>query len=108
MSTSKLYQYNEGFGRMGDLDSVFIATDEEMKSIKNKNLYFGEVLGKHSEIIGTVDDNTIKLLSDNGTVVSVLLDVFPEGHISGICLFDYEVEEEDEDEDEDESEESDD
>lgn len=40
---------------MGNLEGVFFATAEEVSRAIGKEIYFGEVLGKHSEISGTLD-----------------------------------------------------
>lgn len=36
---------------MGSLSGVFIITKERLEAIKGKRIYFGEVLGKHSDIV---------------------------------------------------------
>ncbi len=46
----KLYRYSCDFGRMGSLDGVFVADDTAIEKAIGKSLYFGEVLGKHSEV----------------------------------------------------------
>ncbi len=46
----KLYEFYADFGRMGEIESTFVATDEEFAALSNRYMYFGEVLGKHSEI----------------------------------------------------------
>lgn len=44
-------------GRMGNLEGVFIADTEDVEYLLNNEIsvYFGEVLGKHSEISGIID-----------------------------------------------------
>jgi hypothetical protein len=47
----KLYRFDASFGRMGDLRGLFVADDEtDVKPAIGKRAYFGEVLGKHSEV----------------------------------------------------------
>lgn len=47
----KLYRFSVGFGRMGDLEGIFAADDEkDIKPALGMRIYFGEVLGKHSEV----------------------------------------------------------
>lgn len=60
-----LYEFNCDCGRMGELEGRFLATEEESKAIIGKDVYFGEVLGKHSEISGKIEEHEISLLSDN-------------------------------------------
>ena len=56
----------------GSLYGIFIATDEEVKSLIGKELYMGEVNGKHSEVCWTVEDGDIELFSDDEYVISCL------------------------------------
>lgn len=103
-----LYEFTLDCGRQGYIESVFIATEEDVKSIIGKRVYFGEVLGKHSEIECTLkkeDFRKIEGVSQN-TLVE-LEDIFPQACdyndvtiISGHNPFEY-LEEEYEDEDED-------
>ena len=50
MSNYILVKYREDYGRMGMLEGVFITTQETLNLIKGKYIFYGEVLGKHSEI----------------------------------------------------------
>jgi hypothetical protein len=56
----------------GALYGIFIATDEEVKSLIGKELYMGEVNGKHSEVCWTVEDGDIELFSDDEYVISCI------------------------------------
>lgn len=67
-----LYNFEFDCGRQGHLSGAFIATDEEIQSIIGKEVYFGEVLGKHSEVYGTIEESEITLVTDDEKVVSVL------------------------------------
>lgn len=60
-----LWQFSMGFGRMGDLDSIFVARKSEIDAIIGKEVYFGEVLGKHSQVYGTVEGENFELISAN-------------------------------------------
>jgi len=55
----KLYKFECDFGRMGSLEGLFIATEQEVKSAIGKDVQFGEVLGKHSDVGGTLEDGDI-------------------------------------------------
>jgi hypothetical protein len=57
----KMYSFYFDCGCMGDLDGVFFATPEEVKAAIGDRVYFGEVLGKHSEISGTLDADDVEL-----------------------------------------------
>jgi hypothetical protein len=71
----KVYKYEQYFGRMGSLSSVFVASDEDIERLKKRcRVYLGEVLGKHSEVTATADDKTIKVLTDDKAVVSFFVE----------------------------------
>lgn len=62
-----LYKFYWDCGRSGDLQGLFVATEEEVNRAIGSEVYFGEVLGKHSEVYGTLDEGDI-----------VKLDISPE------------------------------
>lgn len=56
----KLYRFFWDCGRMGNLHGLFVSEESEVKKIQGKEVYFGEVLGKHSCIYGTIGADDIK------------------------------------------------
>jgi len=46
-----VYKFKHDFGRYGKLKGIFVADDSEIENLIGKEIYFGEVLGKHSEVI---------------------------------------------------------
>lgn len=61
-----LYKFSHYFGRHGSLEGVFVATEEDIKKIMGQRVYFGEVLGKHSEVeIDAMEESDIKLLTSD-------------------------------------------
>jgi hypothetical protein len=67
-----LWKFYWSCGRMGDLEGLFVATEDEVKNAANKEVYFGEVLGKHSEIYGTLEEKDIEKVDlDSETVNQV-------------------------------------
>ena len=52
----KLYKFHVDYGRQGDLEGLFIAEEKDVKQIIGKNIYFGEVLGKHSDVSETMTE----------------------------------------------------
>lgn len=58
---------NFSAGRQGDLQGIFSAPKEHVEALVKGGLeiYFGEVLGKHSEICGPVTKDEIKMLTDD-------------------------------------------
>lgn len=52
-------------GRCGELTGLFVTTKEKLESLHGKEAYFGEVLGKHSEISGTLSEDDFTIRTDN-------------------------------------------
>ena len=65
-----IYRFYWDCYRQGSLEGLFVATDDEVNHIIGQEVYFGEVLGKHSEIFGTVDTEDLQLLTENPEIVS--------------------------------------
>ncbi len=84
-----LYSYNVDCGRMGELEGLFIAEQSDVKKLIGKDVYFGEVLGKHSEIYGTVDEDEIKEISTDIDLIDKLESLFEGSTISGYNPFEY-------------------
>jgi hypothetical protein len=73
-----LVEYYEDFGRMGCLTGLFITTRDELDKVIGKSLYWGEVLGKHSEIITeSLSISDMKILSEDQEFLNKMLEIFP-------------------------------
>jgi len=48
--------------RYGRLDGLFLANEEDVQAAIGKQLYFGEVLGKFSEVSGTFEEEDVTRL----------------------------------------------
>ena len=59
-----LWKFFWDCGRSGKVEGVFKATKEEVENAIGKHICFGEILGKHSEVEGTLDDCDCELISD--------------------------------------------
>ena len=90
-----LYSFYVYCGRMGDLEGVFVATQEKVDKLKGKTVYFHEVLGKHSEIEVTLSDENLTMKSTDEDFIGKLIDLlgYPAEHdtisISGTNPFEY-------------------
>jgi hypothetical protein len=84
-----LYQFSWDCGRMGTLEGLFIADASAVKKLYDKNVYFGEVLGKHSEIEGTIEVGDIVLKSDDAALIEQLEEMFPRPTLCGHNPLDY-------------------
>lgn len=92
-----LYTFYWDCGRMGDVEGLFAASQDEIDKAVGKRIYFGEILGKHSEIYGTLDVGDLTKLDVSEDIVAILVDAVGRTNISGYNPLDY-LPEEDEDE----------
>ena len=69
-----IYKFYFDCGRQGSLEGVFISTQEKVDALIGcgDEVYFGEVLGKHSEVYGPVEVGDITLMSDNKETVNTV------------------------------------
>jgi len=61
----KLYKFYWDCKRMGKLEGIFTAEEENIKKAIGREICFGEVLGKHSEIFGTLEEGEIIEITDD-------------------------------------------
>jgi len=75
-----LYKLSMNFGKNGELNSLFIADSMDIDILLSKNIpiYFGEVLGKYSDIISSIQKDEIKCL----TFDSYIIEFFEKNNIS--------------------------
>lgn len=69
-----IYRFYADCGRKGSLEGVFIATKQQVRKLISSEIqvYFGEVLGKHSEISGAIKKKDIVFLTDDSHAVEVV------------------------------------
>jgi hypothetical protein len=60
-----LYEWEWDCGRQGSVGGRFFATPDSLERIFGKEIYFGEILGKHSEVVGRLERDEVKLVTDN-------------------------------------------
>lgn len=61
----KLYRFEWDCRRMGTLQGTFIAEEKDVADAIGKHVYFGEVLGKHSDIHGDLSAEDFKVLTED-------------------------------------------
>jgi hypothetical protein len=83
-----LYKLHFDCGRMGELSGLFIADEKRVKKLMDEQtiIYFGEVLGKHSEVMGPIEENDISFVTSDKKVLTVVEHFKLE---TGINPFDY-------------------
>lgn len=83
-------------GRSGKIDGLFIAEKSKIEAAHGKHVYLGEVLGKHSDIYGDLDEEDITIISEDPVIIETLSNLFEDDTISGFNPLEYIQEEEDE------------
>jgi len=66
-----IYRFKCDCGRMGELSGIFVADSDDVKTLIGTYVYFGEVLGKHSEVEGEIEEDEIELVTDNESCVEM-------------------------------------
>lgn len=85
----KLYIFTQDYGRMGSLEGLFIAKESEIEKLIGKEIYYGEVLGKHSEIFGILQWEHLKVTSEDQDFINKLANNMGGNTISGFNPLDY-------------------
>lgn len=86
MSEAKelLVEMSLDYGRMGDLKGLFLVdkADFELAQKLNPQVYFGEVLGKHSEVYCDFNEMSFAVKTDDSAKIAVLkeIGVVSSGH----------------------------
>lgn len=79
----KLFKFSCYLGSMGELDGLFIASQSQVDEIIGKEIYFGEVLGKHSDISVEIEKNDIEEISDDQDLIIQLFRLFESTTLCG-------------------------
>lgn len=62
----KLYKFYVDAGRMGSISGIFVAKEEDVnKKLLGCNVYFGEILGKHSDVSVDIEPDMLTVLTDD-------------------------------------------
>jgi len=64
-----IYRLIDDQGRGGEVEGIFTADSDDIERIMNTSVYFGEILGKHSNVEVFLDDKTLQLVTDVPSVV---------------------------------------
>ncbi len=67
-----LYKFYEDFGRMGDMEGLFVADSKDVEKAIGKIVFYDEPLGKHSEILITVRTEILELITTDSKVIKIV------------------------------------
>jgi len=85
----KLYRFFWDCGRMGEIEGLFIAEESQVNKTIGKELYFGEILGKHSEIQGKLEMNELTVISEDQEFIDKIAGVFGTTDLCGYNPLDH-------------------
>jgi hypothetical protein len=74
---------------MGDLDGMFVCDKADLEKLYGKTVYFGEVLGKHSDVEIEVDEGCFEIKTEDQEFIAKFIEIMGDGTISGYSPFDY-------------------
>lgn len=78
----KLFSWKEDF-RGGTLEGLFVATEEQLAKCLGKEIYLGEVLGKHSEVSVNFNREDFVVRSEDQEFINKLIQVMGSYDIAG-------------------------
>jgi len=78
-----LYKFYVFCGRAGNLKGLFAAEQEEVEAVFGKDLFFGEVLGKHSDVTVSFGPEDITKIDVDHSTVCTLIDAFGTNSFCG-------------------------
>ncbi len=70
-----LWRFHWDCGRNGDVEGLFIASEEEVRQSFGKRVVFGEILGKHSYVHGTLEKEEFAKIDVSSLSQEVLEDL---------------------------------
>lgn len=68
-SRRRVYKLDQDCGRGGVVEAVFTAHPEDVRLLRGKEIYFGEILGKHSEVYFVITEDNLREVSAPDVVV---------------------------------------
>lgn len=83
VASKKLYNFYWDCGSSGELDGLFIATEDDVKSLIGKEIHFGEILGKHSDIHGILGEDDFAVMSTDSALIEDLQRTFQSDTLCG-------------------------
>lgn len=86
---TQLWRFCVDLERHGELDGIFFATQEEIDGVVGSRIYFGEVLGKHSEVIVDVRREDFEAYELSEATVAELQRVVSSRTLSGFNPLSY-------------------
>lgn len=74
---------------MGFLSGLFIADEEDVKASIGKTVNFGEVLGKHSDVVCILKQDDLKIIADDPKYIDRTIEYFGRQTLCGYNPLSY-------------------
>jgi hypothetical protein len=75
--------------RGGVVEGLFVTTPEKLAAAIGKQIYFGEILGKHSDVYGTLEIKDVTVKSRDQSFINTLVEIVGEENIGGYNPLEY-------------------
>lgn len=85
-------------GRMGEVEGLFVTNKESLEKTYGREVCFGEILGKHSDVYAELDADSYVIVTEDQDFINRFVEIMGDGTISGYSPLDYLEDEEPEDE----------
>ncbi len=85
----KLYKFYKDYYRQGDLSAILIVDEDELKDAVGKEVCMDEVLGKHSEVVYTIDEEDFTPIEIPQDALDSIVAVVGDGTFVGTNPLDY-------------------
>jgi len=79
----KLYKFHLVCGKLGYIDGLFIADDDEVGLLSGKTIYFGEVSGRWLETYEIIDESNLTIITDDCHEIKRLKALFGTNTLCG-------------------------
>jgi hypothetical protein len=66
-----IYKFEINYGRGSRISGIFVADKDQIAERMNCEIAYGEVMGKHSEVVAELDDTCLKMVSENPADIEV-------------------------------------
>lgn len=89
LMTNMIVSMSLDYGRCGKVKGVFLVSKEDFELAKklNPQVYFGEILGKHSEVYCDFNEISFEVKTEDQEKVNALIEM--DMHSSGYDPFEY-------------------
>lgn len=88
MAKIVLVSFDVECGRQGEVSGLFVCDQDRLESLYGQTAYFGEILGKHSEVIIDIEADQFTIKSEDVDFITKLVALLSP-HISGYSPFDH-------------------